>query len=104
MDLEAYVLIELLHVLGLEHTFDDSDGDFYLSTDPQLSASPEQTTMSYRFPESGVYPKIFHLTTTTPCSKFGDLPQLMPTRSDTPSTDYFMRNLANIYFLESRGN
>ena len=57
-DLEAYVFNhELLHVLGLEHTFDDSDGDFYLSTDPQLSASPEQTTMSYRFPESGVYPK-----------------------------------------------
>ena len=58
LDLEAYVFNhELLHVLGLEHTFDDSDGDFYLSTDPQLSASPEQTTMSYRFPESGVYPK-----------------------------------------------
>ena len=58
LDLEAYVFNhELLHVLGLEHTFDDSDGDFYLSTDPQLSASPEQTTMSYRSPESGVYPK-----------------------------------------------
>ena len=43
---------ELLHVLGLEHTFDDSDGDFYLSTDPNLSATPEETVMSYRTPIS----------------------------------------------------
>ena len=56
-DFQAYVFNhELLHSLGLEHTFDDSDGDFYLSTDPQLSATPEQTVMSYRAPESGVYP------------------------------------------------
>ena len=56
-DLEAYVFNhELLHALGLEHTFDDSDGDFYLSTDPQLSATPEETVMSYRPPASGIYP------------------------------------------------
>ena len=56
-DLEAFVFNhELLHALGLEHTFDDSDGDFYLSTDPQLSATPEQTVMSYRPPASGIYP------------------------------------------------
>lgn len=56
-DLEAYVFNhELLHAIGLEHTFDDSDGDFYLSTDPQLSATPEQTVMSYRPPASGIYP------------------------------------------------
>ena len=56
-DFQSYVFNhELLHALGLEHTFDDSDGDFYLSTDPQLSATPEQTVMSYRTPESGVYP------------------------------------------------
>ena len=55
--LEAYVFNhELLHALGLEHTFDDSDGDFYLSTDPQLSATPEETVMSYRSPASGIYP------------------------------------------------
>jgi len=47
---------ELLHALGLEHTFDDSDGDFYLSTDPSLSATPEETVMSYRSPASGIYP------------------------------------------------
>ncbi len=56
-DLEAYVFNhELLHALGLEHTFDDSDGDFYLSTNPQLSATPEETVMSYRPPASGIYP------------------------------------------------
>ena len=45
-----------MHALGLEHTFDDSDGDFYLSTDPQLSATPSETVMSYRPPADGVYP------------------------------------------------
>ena len=58
LDLEAYVFNhELLHALGLEHAFDDSDGDFYLSTDPQLSAMPEETVMSYRPPSSGIYPR-----------------------------------------------
>ena len=56
-DFQAYVFNhEILHALGLEHTFDDSDGDFYLSTDPQLSATPEETVMSYRLPDSGTYP------------------------------------------------
>ena len=56
-DLQSYVINhEILHALGLEHTFDDSDGDYYLSTDPFLSATPEQTTMSYRSPETGLYP------------------------------------------------
>ena len=56
-DFNAYVFNhELLHTLGFEHTFDDSDGDYYLSTDPLQSATPEETTMSYRTPSSGVYP------------------------------------------------
>ena len=56
-DLTSYVFKhELLHALGLEHTFDDSDGDFYLSTNPTLSATPEETVMSYRLPASGIYP------------------------------------------------
>ena len=56
-DFIAYVFNhELLHSLGFEHTFDDSDGDYYLSTDPFQSATPEETTMSYRTPSSGVYP------------------------------------------------
>ena len=57
LDLQYYVFNhELLHVLGLEHPFDDSDGDFYLSVDPQSSATPEETVMSYRPPQSGTYP------------------------------------------------
>ena len=56
--LDAYVFNhELLHALGLEHPFDDSDGDFYLSTDPYLSATPEETTMSYITPQSNLYPE-----------------------------------------------
>ena len=57
-DLAPYVFNhELLHALGLEHTFDDSDGDFYLSTDPLLGATPEETVMSYRNPAGGLYPQ-----------------------------------------------
>lgn len=49
-----YALIhELAHVLGLEHPFDDADGDVYLSNDPDRSATPEQTVMSYRRPAGG---------------------------------------------------
>ena len=56
-NIESYVFNhELLHALGLEHTFDDSDGDFYLSTDPLLSATPDQTVMSYIPPVNSLYP------------------------------------------------
>ena len=59
-DFSIYVFNhELLHALGLEHTFDNGDGDFYLSTNPQLSATPEQTVMSYRRPASGRWPVDF---------------------------------------------
>jgi hypothetical protein len=44
---------ELGHALGLEHTFDGSDGDYYRSLDPERSATPEQTVMSYRLPQAG---------------------------------------------------
>ena len=55
--LEPYVFNhELLHALGLEHPFDDFDGDFYLSTDPQQSARPDETVMSYIVPENSIYP------------------------------------------------
>ena len=61
-DFNSYVFNhELLHALGFEHTFDSSDGDFYLSTDPLQSATPEETTMSYRTPSSGIYPLIYRL-------------------------------------------
>ncbi|PWL22570.1 MAG: hypothetical protein DCO99_07415 [Synechococcus sp. XM-24] len=49
-------LHELGHTLGLEHPFDDSDGDFYQSIDPYSNAYPEQTVMAYRQPTSGYWP------------------------------------------------
>ena len=49
-------LHELGHTLGLEHPFDNSDGDFYQSIDPYLSAYPEQTVMAFRQPTSGYWP------------------------------------------------
>lgn len=56
-DFVNYLLIhELGHVLGLEHPFDNSDGDVYLSSNPQLSAFPEQTVMAYRQPRLGTWP------------------------------------------------
>ena len=40
-DFQSYVFNhELMHALGLEHPFDGSDGDYYLSTDFNKSAFP----------------------------------------------------------------
>ena len=52
-------LHEIGHVLGLEHPFDNSDGDYYLSTDPYRSAFPEDTLMAYRSPRGGIWPESF---------------------------------------------
>lgn len=52
-------LHELGHVLGLEHPFENSDGDFFRSTNPFKSAYPEETVMSYRDPITGFYPTDF---------------------------------------------
>ena len=52
-------LHELGHTLGLEHPFDDLDGDLYASTNPYRSAFPEQSLMAYREPRTGSWPQAF---------------------------------------------
>ena len=56
-----YVLIhEFGHSLGLEHPFDEGDGDALNGiTDPWLSVYPEDTVMAYRNPLSGQRPDFF---------------------------------------------
>ena len=49
-------LHELGHTMGLEHPFDDSDGDLYLNTNPYRSAYPDETLMAYRSPRHGGWP------------------------------------------------
>lgn len=52
-------LHELGHTLGLEHPFDDSDGDVFESSSPSLSAYPEETLMAYRSPLGKNWPTAF---------------------------------------------
>ena len=45
------IVHEFGHVLGLEHPFDDYDGDYYGSTDPWVpaSATTDETVMAYNY-------------------------------------------------------
>ena len=63
LDYRQFVIVhEWGHSLGLEHPFNGSDGDVFANTtDPNSSAFPEQTVMSYRQPTSGSFPNFFTL-------------------------------------------
>jgi hypothetical protein len=56
-DYLRYAIIhEFGHTMGLEHPFDNSDGDYYGNTNPTASAYPEDTVMAYRAPQNGSWP------------------------------------------------
>jgi serralysin len=58
LDYLRYATIhELGHTLGLEHPFEDLDGDYFRSTDPSDSAFPSETVMAYRHPEPYQWPQ-----------------------------------------------
>ena len=52
-------LHELGHTLGLEHPFDNSDGDVFVSANSSRSAYPEETLMAYRSPQGEQWPTWF---------------------------------------------
>lgn len=56
---EYAALHELGHTLGLEHPFDNSDGDVFESSNSSRSAYPEETVMAYRTPQNGSWPTAY---------------------------------------------
>ena len=52
-------LHEIGHVLGMEHPFDQSDGDGSSSTNPYKSVPADLTVMAYRKPRKGSWPQAY---------------------------------------------
>ena len=51
---------EIGHTLGLEHPFDNGDGDVFVGTNPWSNAYPTETVMAYRSPLAGeAWPTIY---------------------------------------------
>ena len=63
IDYRHYAMIhEWGHSLGMEHPFEDGDGDVVGGiTDPWNSAYPEDTVMAYRSPQEGYWPDFFSI-------------------------------------------
>lgn len=81
---------EFGHALGLEHPFDNGDGDFYGSTNSGASAYPEDSVMSYRSPLGGSWPTWYSSNDILALQKIWGLEQTaivkLPTYSITSST------------------
>ena len=76
-------LHEVGHTLGLEHPFDFSDGDGFRSSNPSLSAYPEDTVMAYRFPRNGSWPNFYTLNDVEALiSQWGAEPQMFSDAAD----------------------
>ena len=88
-------LHEVGHTLGLEHPFDFSDGDGFGSSNPSLSAFPEDTVMAYRSPRDGVWPDVYSLNDLEALiSQWGAEPQVFSDAADVisgmPYSEWFL--------------